>query len=198
MAQTRSGYRLIDDSEVDADSPITQSLVTALRDQWVGLSASAGSLPNSERVRVPEKLQHNTSSGLIFETSSSNNIVTRGTGFFSVGAAVQSGSSVSSLVIDTTINEISTRGGHLNVAAYADVGGTSYTYNFHLLKNSAGTFVGNAICHQAVGSVNGGTPPNAVFNMTCATSIPSANIWRVTLSGATYNSISAGTSGGSY
>jgi len=55
--QTRSGYRLIDDSEVDADSPITQSLMTALRDQWVGLSASAGSLPDSERVRCPEKIQ---------------------------------------------------------------------------------------------------------------------------------------------
>lgn len=56
MAQGRTGYRSIDDTEVDAESPITESLMFALRDQWVGgLCDSSTLAPSSEKVHVPER-----------------------------------------------------------------------------------------------------------------------------------------------
>lgn len=59
MAQTRTAYRQIDDDEIDADSPLTQTLMTALRDQWYGALCNATGLQtDDERVRCPERLKH--------------------------------------------------------------------------------------------------------------------------------------------
>lgn len=60
MAQNRTGYRLIDDTEVDAESPITESLMFALRDQYVGSINDPSTLaPASERLHLPERAKTN-------------------------------------------------------------------------------------------------------------------------------------------
>ena len=56
MAQTRTAYALVDDSEIDAESPITESLMLRLRDQWFGALADAASAaPTADRVALPER-----------------------------------------------------------------------------------------------------------------------------------------------
>lgn len=56
MAQTRTAYAQIDDSEIDAESPITESLMTRLRDQWFASLCDAGSgASTTERVALPER-----------------------------------------------------------------------------------------------------------------------------------------------
>lgn len=58
MAQTRGAYELIDDSEVDSESPITESLMTRLRDQWyAALCDGSTTASNDERVSVPGRLK---------------------------------------------------------------------------------------------------------------------------------------------
>ncbi len=58
MAQTRTPYLIIDDSEIDAESPITESLMTRLRDQWyAALADPATAAPASDRVAAPERLK---------------------------------------------------------------------------------------------------------------------------------------------
>ena len=56
MAQTRTGYRLIDDSEVDAESPIPASLAIAWRDQWQGAMCDESTgAPDVDRVALPQR-----------------------------------------------------------------------------------------------------------------------------------------------
>ena len=56
MGQLRTNYRLIDDNEVDADSALTASLITALRDQWQGaLCNVAGGGITADRVALPDR-----------------------------------------------------------------------------------------------------------------------------------------------
>ena len=64
MAQTRTGYVAIDDTQVDAESPITESLMTALRDQWyAALSDAASSAPATDRVQLPERAKCDAGDG---------------------------------------------------------------------------------------------------------------------------------------
>lgn len=54
MAQTRTEYALIDDGEIAAEQPITESLMTRLRDQWFGaLCDSTTTADSDERVSLP-------------------------------------------------------------------------------------------------------------------------------------------------
>lgn len=79
MAQNRTGYRVIDDGEVDAESPITQSLMFALRDQWAGgVSTDRGSNTN-EKLLLP---QNATTSNL----ATGQYLRTNGAGGFELGA----------------------------------------------------------------------------------------------------------------
>ena len=56
MGQTRTSYLIIDDTEVDAESPVTESLVTRMRDQWYGaLCVSPTTAPTAERLLLPER-----------------------------------------------------------------------------------------------------------------------------------------------
>lgn len=58
MAQTRGAYVAIDDNRVDAESPITESLMFDMRDQWfAALCTSPTAAPTSDRVRLPERVQ---------------------------------------------------------------------------------------------------------------------------------------------
>ena len=58
MAQTRGPYELVDDTEVSAESPVTESLAFRLRDQWfAALADHASAAPASDRVAVPERLK---------------------------------------------------------------------------------------------------------------------------------------------
>jgi hypothetical protein len=57
MAQTRGAYVAIDDARVDSESPITESLMFDLRDQWFSAlcdsGASAAGVPDADRVSLP-------------------------------------------------------------------------------------------------------------------------------------------------
>ena len=57
MAQTRTGYRSIDDTEVDPDSPVTQTLMEGLRDQWYGALADGTGAASDERVKCPDRIK---------------------------------------------------------------------------------------------------------------------------------------------
>lgn len=56
MAQNRTPYVAIDDTQVDAESPITESLMFGVRDQWWAAIANTPTLaPDTDRVQLPER-----------------------------------------------------------------------------------------------------------------------------------------------
>ena len=55
MADTPSNYSAIDDSEVDAESPITESLATRWRDNPRAAMAGLGSPPSDYRLSLPDR-----------------------------------------------------------------------------------------------------------------------------------------------
>lgn len=81
MAQTRTPYLIIDDDEIDAESPITESLMTRLRDQWYGALADPASAgPASDRVALPERAKDSSVSPIVGQA-----VVTDGLGGFILG-----------------------------------------------------------------------------------------------------------------
>ena len=74
MAQTRGEYEEIDDTEVDAESPVTQSLMFRMRDQYYGaLCDTTSSAPDDERLSLPGRAKTS-------ETNTSRRLAPNGSG----------------------------------------------------------------------------------------------------------------------
>lgn len=99
MAVTRIAYAALNDAEIDAESPLTESVMFRLRDNWVSsLATTDGVGPtgtSDRRVQAPERLK--TSGG----TASNKILVTNGSGGFALEDKPSTAANGGESVIDT-------------------------------------------------------------------------------------------------